>query len=788
MEYFLVYEILISTFKIDNKRINNLNMKILVSFCLIFITSFAAIAQTESLSGVVKNQDNEPVPFVAVSVEPIKRNTTTNENGAFNFSPLAHGDYTIHVMALGYKNYVAQISIDHDEHKQIEIILTKSSIQLSEVEIFDNTSALTSRTPYNLTKMEVETRFDLKGNPSGLMGFIQENAGISGAEMGPGIVKPFIRGLGFSRIVTIYQGNKFENHQWGADHGLGLNDLGVKNVEVIKGPASILYGSGALGGVILVKDYDEYLNTNQLVGNAGFTFNTNSGGYRPYFSIGKQFENGLFFAVDAAYENHADYTDGSGRTIGNSRFNTEAVRLHTGINKKNFKGKISYTYFKQNLGIIEDDEMDDEESLATARWDREMQLPFQDVTDHVISYNQTTIHNKFTTVFQLSHHLNLRKEIEDDFDDIDLGLIQNHTFLNARVAHRTTDRLENILGIQGSYINMKNMDDAEEILIPDATSIEAGIYYLANYTISENYFLQGGLRYDYRDVTADASAPNLINYGFILFGEPQNRRLSTNFSGLTSSLGLTRSLKNKGNIKLNLATGFRAPDLAELFSNGPHPGTNRFEIGNANFTREQSFQIDISTNYQFTQALSVSFAAFNNYIENYIFFAGTGEIRPDSGLENWEFRQTNANLYGGEASVIYSPKFLTGLVINVDASIVRGRDLENNENLTFIPADNILARATYHLFKNRTKVFAALRFVDRQNLPGFGEEITPTYSLLSAGINHEFKLNANKQSLNVGITGFNLLNRNYFDHLSILRAFEVTNPGRNFMINAQYKF
>src|SRR5690606_2100779 len=125
-------------------------------------------------------------------------------------------------------------------------------------------------------------------------------------ELGPGIVKPFIRGLGFSRVVTLYQNNKLENHQWGQDHGLGLNGLGVRSVDIIKGPASILYGSGAIGGVLIVKDDESYLSSETITGNIGSTFNSTSNGFRTYGSLGKKFHNNLFFGFDAAYENHAD--------------------------------------------------------------------------------------------------------------------------------------------------------------------------------------------------------------------------------------------------------------------------------------------------------------------------------------------------------------------------------------------------------------------------------------------------------------------------------------------------
>jgi iron complex outermembrane receptor protein len=590
--------------------------------------------------------------------------------------------------------------------------------------------------------------------------------------------------LGFSRIVTIFQSNKLENHQWGADHGLGLNDLGVGNIEIIKGPASILYGSGALGGVLLVKDDEPYLYTKDATGSYGFTYNSISGGYRPRFSAGKSNEKGFFIATDIAYENHADYKDGHGRIIGNSRYNSKNFRVHTGYHSETFSNKFSYTFLDQRLGIIDDAEMDDNETLATTRFDRKMQLPFQEVTDHVISYRQNTTHKKWETSLNLSYHINTRKEIEDDFNMVDLGLQQTHLFYNARVSHQTTKMVQNTFGVQGSWINNNNLAAVQEILIPDASIFDVGMYFMTNIDLGD-YFLQGGLRYDFRDVKAMASGPLFVDYGFQLPGNPESGELTQSFKGFTGSLGASRKWNKYHTFKANLSTGFRAPDLAELFSNGPHPGTNRFEMGNANFGREQSFQGDLSWIYT-GKKLRASVSIFGNIVENYIYFTGT-DAQTDDGLEVWEFRQTDAKLYGTEMQLGYHPYKDDRLFFTATANFVRGQDLDNDTNLTFIPADNFMGRVDFKPISGKSlTTFAALRYVDAQNRPGLNEVNTPMYALLSAGVNQEFTFD--NKTLALGITGFNLLNRTYFDHMSILRAFEVNHAGRNIMVNVQYRF
>lgn len=749
---------------------------------MFIVFSISLYAQSNKLEGTV-SFENSPLELANITINELKIGVSTDRKGVFSLPSIPEGTFVVEVSILGFETIKEKMTFKNGQVIKKRFEMTPSDMSLDEVVVVDIQSGLNTRTPYSIAKIDAKG-IEKKGNPSGIMGLVMDDPAVYGAEMGQGIVKPFIRGLGFSRVVTIYQSAKIENHQWGADHGLGLNDLGVGSIDIIKGPASILYGSGALGGVLLVKDDESYFNTNQITGNIGTTFNSVSNGYRTHFSVGKSFDRGFFVAADAAYESHADYKDGSGRLIGNSRYNNTNFRFHTGINKKNFSNKLSYTFLDQNLGIIGDEEMEAGMSMATTRNDRAMQLPFQKVSDHIISYRQTTQHDLWDTALSVSYQINDRQEVEENFNEVDLGLNQSHLFFNARASHQTTKNFKNTFGVQGSFIYNQNLKEAKEILIPDARSSDMGIYYMGNLELGD-YFFQGGIRYDFRSVTADASAQNLVDYGFILPGEPDSRKLTKDFSGFTGSLGVSRKINTENTIKLNASTGFRAPDLAELFSNGPHPGTNRFERGNAEFEREQSYQMDVNWIYT-SSKFRTSLAFFGNSVENFIFFTDTNEMT-DDGMEIWGFLQTKALLYGTEIQLGYHPFGDNRLSFTTTVNIIRGEDVDNNRNLTFIPANNYSFRADYKPFQGKsTNTFLQLRMVDRQDLPGLNEEVTSMYALLNAGINHEFTIQ--KQKMVIGLTGNNLLNRVYVDHMSILRAFNIPHAGRNIMINAQYRF
>lgn len=756
-----------------------MSLKYIFSLLIIFIC-FNMSAQKGQIKGQIIFEDD--LAFKAtVSIETLDIYQITSNN-QFTFKNITEGKYTLNISAIGFETVYKDVRVKSGQTTEVSITLIPLQNNLDEVVIIDRQTGLNSKTPYNFVPVSLD-RIEGKSNPSGVMGVLREVPGIYGAEFGQGIVKPFIRGLGFSRVVTIYQGNKLENQQWGADHGLGVNDLGIQSIDVIKGPASVLYGSGALGGVILIKDDEFYKNAKRLSGNFGTSFNSVSNGVRGFASVGQSFKNDLFFATDIAYENHADYESGDGNIIGNSRYNVSTARLHVGINKENFDNKLSVAFNTQNLGIIGDDEL--QNSNATSRNDRDMQLPYQEVTDVLISYNQRINHGNFESVFHLSHHFNDRKEIETAENLVDLGFKQHNTFYNARINFKTGKFSHNI-GLQGNFLNNTNQDDVLDILIPDAYYAENGAYYMVNYEW-DTYFLQGALRYDYRHVKADASDEQFVEAGFVLPGEPESRALTSNFSGFTGSLGLTKNFGTTQKVKINISSGFRSPDLAELFSFGQHPGTSRFEIGNANFEREQSVQLDL--NYALTlDRFRLDWSIFGSQIDNYIFFSDTGDIQPESGLQIWQYQQVEAQLYGSEINLQYVALANRQLKLNFGAALVRGENKDFDEPLTFIPPDNLNLRAEYRFGElQKTSVFSKLRSVAKQDRPGFNEEETPGYNLVDLGIKHNFDFGS-RYNLEASLNFQNIFDETYIDHLSILRAFNIPSPGRNIMLNMRFSF
>jgi len=756
-------------------------MKLFLVLIFSFLTMAAMAYEPVILKGrVVDKVSKQSIPGASIYFSELNRGVTTDENGWFEFQSLPQKSLMIQVTFIGYHSVIRKMDLKYISGVVI-FELEESTTTIDEVVVSGAHVMSRESSPIVISKLN-KTDILMQPSPS-LMSALTRTPGVTEVSLGPGISKPVIRGMSFSRVLSVYQGARFENQQWGADHGLGLTETGIAGVEIIKGPASLIYGSGAMAGVInLLEEADAAAG--QVEGDFNLRGYSNSLGGRIETGVKGMGSNGFNWSLRGASESHADYLDGSGQTVGNTRFNTQNIKASMGLNKKWGNTKIRYTYLKQRLGILEEDE---QEELVTTRNDRMMQLPFQNVTDHFLSSVTNIFLGEDKLMLTLGYHWNLREEIEDEFDEIDLGLRQQNFMYDLKYFKSISPELELIVGAQGFYLQNTNYEVAEEILIPDAKKDDRSVYSLLNYT-KNKWVLQGGLRYDYRKVTADARGDKFLDYGFVLPGAPEDRTLERNFGGMTASGGATFRPGDKLRFRVNVASGFRAPDLAELFSNGPHPGTSRFELGNASFDREQNIQADLGIRFR-TPNYTLLAEAFYNRVDNYIFFSPTDQRMGD--LDIWTFEQDDAHLYGGEVLLEIHPSNVKWFNFMTSYSKVVGQRRSDHTYLPYIPAFRWNQEVIFKsLWKSETISRPYLKFLGSwvmdQDRVALLEEATPGYFLLGMNVGGELKV-AN-QALDVFLSGTNMLNKTYMDHLSLYRPFGINQMGRNVALHIRYNF
>lgn len=743
---------------------------------LISLFFLVNVCTAQSINGFVfETESKQPLEGVTIYIPELMIGAISNEKGYFEIANLKKGKYLVQFSMLGYSVQSLQVIVPQEN--KLEISLSKSDYNVTEIVVSAGKLTRVEETPYQIQTLKA-SEIANSGNVS-LMDALTQVPGVEQISYGTGIGKPVIRGLSFSRIMTIYRGIRFENQQWGEDHGLGVTSSGIDRVEIIKGPASLIYGSGALGGVIHLID-EKPAASNKVEGDASLTAHSNSLALSTDLGVKGTLEKGGFWILRNNFQNHADYIDGNGRTVGNSRFNTNSIKADAGVIKSWGSTRFSYTYANQKMGIIDENEVT--ETAATSRNDRKMQLPFQNISDHIFTLQNNFIVGENRLKVILGHHTNLREEIEDDFNEVDLGIRLSTTTYHIDYSFEPHKNGEYTVGLQGFVQENRNFKNANEILLPDAMLYDNGIFALAKFNFNKFHLLAGS-RFDYRKVIANAN--RLDN--FILPGNPESKKLASNFSGITGSLGLAYIPNNKMNFKFNLATGFRAPDLAELFSNGEHPGTNRFEVGNANFNREQNVETDVSFGYR-AKNFSFEVSGFYNNVFNFIYFSPTNEQM--NGLTIWRFYQNDARLFGGETGINIHPQKLKYLEISSNFASVYAKRMDTNLPLPLIPANRFnhgitLTKNSWQKFK-QSYLTVQVNNVMAQNRTATDELKTPTYNLFNLIGGTSFELGSNNLSINLAVN--NLLNTAYYNHLAITRPFEIFNMGRNFRLTTRLEF
>ena len=253
----------------------------------------------------------------------------TDLDGNFKLTELPDRNITLKFSFIGYSTIIQSMKPGSTSRSLIQ--LEEAFTNIDEVVVSGAYVMSKESSPINIEKIN---RTEILKMPSpSLMTAIARTPGVSEISLGPGISKPVIRGLSFSRVLSLYQGARFENQQWGADHGLGLTETGIGDIELIKGPASLIYGSGAMAGVVnLIEDRDAA--PGEIEGDLNMRAFSNSLGLRSELGIKGAAENGFFWSLRGAAESHADYLDGNGDAVGNTRFNTQNIKAGAGLRKK----------------------------------------------------------------------------------------------------------------------------------------------------------------------------------------------------------------------------------------------------------------------------------------------------------------------------------------------------------------------------------------------------------------------------------------------------------------------
>jgi iron complex outermembrane recepter protein len=727
------------------------------------LLGFSAIVYGQSsLNGRVIDVNNQPIPNVTISFPELHLETKSDSDGKYSFKKLATGTFSVLFTHENFDDNLSTIKLNKGENSLDVTMQEAHSHHIDEIMV---STSFNKAQKQNVMKVEHSTIKTLqqKGATTLAEG-LATIPGVANVSTGTSIGKPVIRGLSGNRVLVYTQGVRLENQQFGEEHGLGLSDNGVESVEVIKGPASLLYGSDALGGVLYFNP-EKFASPRNLIANFSQKYFSNTQGSTTSFGLKSSSDNWKF-SIRGGHNTHSDYKIADGTRITNTRFNETDAKIALGYNNAKFSSVFRYNINDLSLGLPE--EIDDQTSSKSPDY------PRQGVLGQIASLHNVFYLKNSKIEADFGYISNKRKEFEDS--PIALLNMNLQTFnYDFKYFLPKISGFETIIGFQG--MNQTNKNSGEELLIPDAKTNDLGFLATTMYLWDKNA-IQAGLRFDTRKITTQ-------NHG-VEGEEGYFKAIDKNFKSFNASLGYKTSFSDNLTLRLNAASGFRAPNLAELTSNGVHEGSNRFEIGNANLKNEQNIQIDVNLEYGTTH-FEIFVNGFYNYINNYIFISPTGDVIEENDV--YEYVQANAKLYGGEIGLHIHPHPIDWLHITSSFESVTGKN-DNGNFLPLIPANKLTntLRTNFDVVKFVKDAYlsASLETNLKQNNISEFETKTPSYSLLNLAVGGNFQFL--KMKFDFTFNANNVLNKSYISHLSRLKTDGVLNIGRNLVFGLNFNF
>jgi len=619
---------------------------------------------------------------------------------------------------------------------------------------------------------------------------ITTQPGVSQVTTGNGISKPVIRGMGYNRVLVVNDGIRQEGQQWGDEHGVEIDGSTVGSVEILKGPASLMYGSDALAGVIVFKPAPIMSMGTMKVGGL-LEYQTNNGLYA--YSLNFK-GNQKGFVWNWRYSGkgaHAYKNKYDGYVFGSSYWE-QALSGMTGINKRWGFSHLTLSYYHLKPGIIEGERDETTgELLGEDGCSYSIFLPYQQVYHYKAVSDNTFYIGDGSMKVLLGYQQNRRKEYEEDY--VDYGLYFRLHTVNYDVRYLSPDMSgwKISTGVNGMYQKSENL--GSEYLVPAYNLFDAGMFATTTKSFGRLNF-SGGLRFDVR---------HLHSYSLYEDGEERFTDFSRNFNGLTGSVGITYELAKELDLKLNISRGFRAPNISELGSNGEHEGTLRYEIGNKDLKPEKSWQFDLGLDYS-SAIFSAELALFANFVNDYIYSAklanSDGSEILTEGLSTYGFMSGDARLLGGEILLDLHP--LKKLHFENTLSYVNAQLLDQPEESKYLPltpAPRWVSEAKYYIIKNSkgwldnlfVKVGMDLNFEQNHYYAANNTETaTPAYTLWNVQIGGDI-MRKGSRFCSIYLTCENLTDKAYQNHLSRLKYCDVNtvtgrmgvyNMGRNFGI------
>ena len=787
-----------------------------VLYAFLILISCRITSQNRIIKGVIKDiKTNQPLPYCNITSLNKATGTTANSNGKFSIElPSTINNQKIIISYIGYQTDTFELSNAKDDYT---FLLKSSEENLNEIVVTGVSKAtLIRENPISIINVSSKS-LDKSAESNIIDALVKNVPGLNAVKTGPNISKPFIRGLGYNRVLTLYDGIRQEGQQWGDEHGIEVDGYNMQRVEVIKGPASLMYGSDALAGVISMIPYtpnekdsvirgsflSEYQSNNGLIGN-GLRLGYSSAHWilalRGNFRIAKNYQN----TIDGRVHNTGFQETNASALFGytsNKGFTHLNITLYDNLQGIPDGSRDSLTRkFTKQIHEVDLDDIKNRPIVSDHELNSYQLSPLQQHIQHYRLYSTNHYQiGKSELDAVIGFQQNKRREYNHPTNANQAGLyVVLNTFNYGLRYHLPVFlNIETTLGINGMYQYNKSKN-ATDFPIPDYNLWDIGGYIFEKWKYNK-WTISGGIRYDTRILNTE----NLYlitnpTTGFMMQSTSENVNttlqfiaFNKTFNGTSLSIGSTYQISDKISLKLNVAKGYRAPSITEIASNGLDPGAHIIYLGNKNFVPEFSLQEDIGISGNFKD-IAVSVSLFNNSIENYIYLSQLADtqgnpIISSQGNKTFQYQQAKAQLYGAEATVDIHPRLMKGFHLNSNFSWIYGFNMKqaysgkgiNGEYLPFIPPLKLVTTITQEIKMNQ-KTLSAINFkiefdynASQNRYLALYETETPTagYCLFNGAFGIDIHY-TKKQILQLQLQVNNILDLAYQSNLSRLKYSE----------------
>ncbi len=773
------------------------------------------------LKGTITDDNNRPLPDATIYLSPTASGAVSDSKGNYAIKGINTGMYVVKATFLGYKTTIDTINIEGNSVYNTQ--LRTATLSLQDVVVTDRYAE--KRKKEEVLNIEIVNADYLKQNLSGsLMQSLERLPGITTISIGAGQSKPVIRGLGFNRVVVVENSIKHEAQQWGADHGLEIDQYAIDDVEIIKGSASLEYGSDAIGGVIDMKNrktpaINSFGGTIDITGKSNNHFAGTS-----ILLYGRK--DWLFAELRATVLNYCDYrvpTDSvdiySYRAalyknhLRNTAGREQNMHLTLGIIKPRFRSRLYISNVNSKNGFFANAHGLEPRNVNTELHDkssRDINDPYQQVTHFkAINTNQYKW-EKAKLESDIGFQRNFRQEWSQyvshgympatfpytlNFDpDLELQFDKYVYSGNLKFAYKINTRVNLSTGINSEY--QDNRIDGRGFIIPEYKQHSLGIYILGKYAFTEKNSIQAGVRYDYGKIETRAysdwfPSPIVINNDTSIQFLKRADEIDRRFTNVSWSIGYNYNSAG-WTLKTNVGKSFRMPIAKELAANGVNYHHFSYEVGNANLSPEIAYQLDVGIEYN-AESFAIGVTPFLNCFTNYIYLnpSPNHDRLYGNGNQVYYYTQSEVLRYGAELHAHY--QVLKPLQLGIVAEYVYSEQQSGSKKgftLPFAPPTSAIVNVKYQIrkfkFIENSYLSVDFRITAPQNDVVPPEETTNGYLVMNVGLGGNVNLKNQKVKLSLQVQ--NLLNTKYFNHTSYYRLINVPEPGRNFIMNITIPF